>query len=95
MRRIEALTNSTATPMRRCNFDGICWSRDDHDLDTQTKNKPTDDELWKSHASRDDDGADDDDPSTNEHALAAAEFVRNDGTEGRCDNRTTADRTRR
>jgi hypothetical protein len=90
MNRVRRLTDGTTAPMRRSDFNGISRGRDDHNLDSQTKNEPADNKLWKCHTASDDDRSNDNNTGTNEHALATAELVGNDGTERSCDDRTTA-----
>ena len=87
----EMRTNCTTTPVRRGNFDGVGWSRDNHDLNSETEDESTDDELWQCHSAGDDDGADDNNPCANEHALATAEPVGDNSTEWCRDDGTAVD----
>lgn len=85
----KILTDGTTTPVRRRNFNGIGRSGHDHDLNAETEDKSTDNELWQCHRSTNNDRPDNNDPSSNKHTLATTKSVGNDSADGGADNGTT------
>lgn len=68
--------------MGRGDLDRIGWGRNNHDLDAGTKNEPADDELSKGMGGRNNDRADNNNPSTSKHALASAKVIGYDSAKG-------------
>lgn len=85
-------TDCATTPVRRGDFDGVGWSRHNHDLNSETEDEATDDELCQCHSAGDDNGTNDDNPCTDEHTLATTELVGDDSTEWCGDDRAAVDK---
>lgn len=82
-------TNCTSTPVGRRDLSCVGRRRHDHDLDTETKHEATDDKVSQGVGSGNHNRSDDNDPSSNKHALATAESVGDDGRDGGCDHGAT------
>lgn len=82
-------TSATATPVRRGDFDRVGRGSDGHDGDTETEDKAANDELSELGCGSNDDGADDNDDTTTEHALLTAITIGEDSSEGSTNHGTT------
>jgi hypothetical protein len=76
--------------MRGRNLDRVCRCSNSHDGDAEAEDEATDDELRQCKRTRDDDDANDDDRSADEHGFETSKTVRHDGGKGSADDGTAA-----